>query len=128
MRISLHSVMVGDQETALRFYTDVLGFEKKVDLPMGEHRWLTLVSPEAPDGTQLVLEPNVNPDARAFQEKLKEQGVPWTAFQVDDCEAEHARLSEAGVSFKTEPTDVGTAVIAVFDDTCGNWLQIYQEK
>ena len=128
MKISLNSIMVQDQEHALEFYTDVLGFEKKVDIPMGEFRWLTVVSAEEPDGTQLVLEPNAHPAAAPFQTSLYESGVPYTAFQVDDVETEAGRLKEKGVSFTTEPTDVGTAIIATFDDTCGNLIQIYQEK
>ena len=128
MKISLTSIMVQDQAHALAFYTDVLGFETKVDIPMGEFRWMTVVSPEEPDGTQLVLEPNAQPDAAIFQTALYESGVPYTAFQVDDVEAEAGRLKEKGVSFTTEPSDVGTAIIATFDDTCGNLIQIYQEK
>lgn len=129
MRISMTSVMVDDQEKALRFYTEKLGFAKKVDMPVSEeHRWLTVVSADAPDGTQLLLEPNGMEASQVFQAAMYEAGVPLMAFQVDDCAAEHERLAAAGVSFKTEPKDVGTAVIAVFDDTCGNYIQIYQEK
>ena len=128
MKIKLNSVIVEDQEHALRFYTDVLGFEKKVDIPMGEFRWLTVVSPDEPDGTQLVLEPNAHPAAAPFQKGLYESGVPLTSFAVDDAQREFERLKALGVKFTMEPTDVGTAIIAVFDDTCGNFIQFYQES
>ena len=128
MKISLNSIIVQDQEHALQFYTDVLGFEKKVDIPMGEFRWLTVVSPDEPDGTQLVLEPNAHPAAAPYQEGLHESGVPQTAFEVDNVQGEFDRLKERGVSFTMEPTDVGSAILAIFDDTCGNLIQIYQEK
>lgn len=127
VRIELTSVVVNDQEHALRFYTEVLGFAKKMDLPVGEYRWLTVVSPEAPDGAQLLLEPNAHPAAATYQEALRESGVPLASFAVDDIEAEHRRLSELGVEFTVEPTDVGTATVAVLADTCGNLVQIYQE-
>jgi predicted enzyme related to lactoylglutathione lyase len=127
MKIKLNSVIVQDQEVALRFYTDILGFVKKTDLPAGEYRWLTVASPEEPDGAQVVLEPNAHPASAAFQKDLFEAGIPWTAFAVDDIEKEYERLKSMGVVFKTEPTDVGTAMVAVFEDTCGNLIQIYQE-
>jgi predicted enzyme related to lactoylglutathione lyase len=127
MKIKLNSVLVGNQESALRFYTEVLGFTKKTDLPVGEYRWLTVVSPDEPDGTQLVLEPNANPAAAAYQRALFESGIPLTAFAVDDIEKEYQRLRELGVAFATEPTDAGGATVAVFEDTCGNLIQIYQE-
>jgi glyoxylase I family protein len=128
MRIKLNSIIVQDQDHALEFYTEVLGFQKMVDIPMGEYRWLTVVSPDEPDGTQLVLEPNAHPAAAPYQKGLYESGVPLTAFQVDDVQSEFDRLKEREVSFTMEPTDVGSAILAIFDDTCGNLIQIYQEK
>jgi catechol 2,3-dioxygenase-like lactoylglutathione lyase family enzyme len=128
MRITLNSVLVDDQEKALAFYTEVLGFEKKTDLRAGEFRWLTVVSPEQPDGTQLVLEPNVFPAAATYQKALFDSGIPFTSFEVDDVAAEFERLKQRGVVFKTEPTDVGTAIIATFEDNSGNLLQIHTEK
>lgn len=126
MRIHLSSVYVDDQDKALDFYTRVLGFVKKTDIPLGEFRWLTVVSPEEPEGVELVLEPNANPAARAFQEALVEQGIPLTSFAVDDVEQECARLREQGVELHREPTRMGNVTIAVFDDTCGNLIQIAQ--
>ncbi len=126
MKIKLTSVLVEDQEKALAFYTDVLGFIKKADIPMGEFRWLTVVSPEGPDDVELLLEPNENPAAKVFQKALFEQGIPLTAFAVDDIEGEHERMSSLGVRFQTAPTKAGPATIAVFDDTCGNLIQMYQ--
>ena len=128
MKIKLNSVLVDDQEKALSFYTEVLGFIKKVDLPVGEFRWLTVVSPEEPDGTQLVLEPNANPAAATYQRALSEAGIPLTSFAVDDIEKEFTRLDALNVVFTTQPTDVGGASVAVFEDTCGNLIQIYQES
>ena len=128
MKIKLNSVIVEDQGHALRFYTEVLGFEKKTEIPMGEFAWLTVVSPDEPDGTELVLEPNAHPAARPFQKALFESGAPLTSFAVDDIQSEVERLEGLGVRFTMQPTDVGTAVIAVLDDTCGNLIQIYQEK
>ena len=128
MRISLNSIIVQDQEQALRFYTEILGFEKKIDIPAGDHRWLTVVSPEEPEGTQLVLEPNVHPAAATYQKALFETSVPQTSFAVDDIQAATDRLKAKGVSFTMEPTDIGDAILAVFDDSCGNLIQIYQEK
>jgi predicted enzyme related to lactoylglutathione lyase len=127
MKIKLNSVFVQDQGSALHFYTEVLGFVKKVDLPAGEYRWLTVVSPEEPEGTQLLLEPNVNPAAVTYQKALFDQGIPLTAFAVDDIEKEYNRLKSLAVVFKMEPTDMGTAKLAIFEDTCGNLIQIYQE-
>lgn len=118
--------MVDDQAKALDFYTNKLGFVKKTDIPMGEFRWLTVISEEAPDGTELLLEPNVNPAAKTFQEAMFEQGIPMTAFEVADARAEHERLSGMGVEFRSEPKDAGGATIAIFEDTCGNLIQIYQ--
>ena len=128
MKIKLTSVIVQDQATALRFYTEVLGFEKKVDVPAGEHRWLTVVSPEEPDGTELLLEPNVLHVASLYQRALFQEGIPLVAFAVDDVQKEYARLKALGVDFRSEPTDAGGAIIAVFDDTCGNYVQIYETK
>lgn len=115
-----------DQEKALNFYTAVLSFIKKVDIPVGDARWLTVVSPEAPDGPQLVLEPNGNPAALAYQRALFEQSIPITAFAVDDIYEEYERLQARGVVFDVDPTDVGSAIIAVLEDTCGNLIQLYQ--
>ncbi len=128
MRIKLNSVIVRDQEHALRFYTDVLGFIKKTEIPVGDYKWLTVVSPDEPDGSQLVLEPNAHPASAAYQKALFETGTPLTSLAVDDAQVEFERLKELGVTFTMEPTDVGTAIIAVFDDTCGNFIQIYQES
>lgn len=129
MRISLNSVSVSDQAHALRFYTDVLGFQKKKDIPMGDARWLTVTSPEAPDGPELLLEPNADyPALKALKEALVEDGIPFTAFEVDDVEAEFQRLKALGVAFTQEPTTFGDATYAVFDDTCGNLIQIYHES
>jgi catechol 2,3-dioxygenase-like lactoylglutathione lyase family enzyme len=116
--------MVDDQAKALRFYTDVLGFEKRTEMPLGEHSWLTVVSRDDPDGVELVLEPDSHPAAGPFKRALVEDGIPWTAFGVDDVEAEHARLSALGVRFTQEPVSMGPVTTAVFDDTCGNLIQI----
>ena len=128
MRIKLTSVLVDDQDKALTFYTEVLGFVKKVEVPMGEFRWLTVVSPEDTDGTQLVLEPDAHPAAGPFKRSLVEDGIPFTSFAVDDVRAEYERLRAAGVRFTQEPADMGPVVTAVFDDTCGNLIQIASEK
>jgi catechol 2,3-dioxygenase-like lactoylglutathione lyase family enzyme len=127
MRIRLNSIIVEDQEAALRFYTEVLGFVKKTDLPAGDYRWLTVVSPEEPDGTELVLEPNAHPAAAAYQKALFESVIPLTSFAVDDIEEEHRRLQELGVVFTQQPVEMGGTSLAVFEDTCGNLIQIYQE-
>jgi catechol 2,3-dioxygenase-like lactoylglutathione lyase family enzyme len=124
MRINLASVLVDDQEKALRFYTDVLGFVKKQDVPTGAHRWLTVISPEAPDGVELLLEPDEHPAARPFKAALVEDGVPYTSFAVADVQSEFDRLKAAGVVFTQEPTTMGPVTTAVFDDTCGNLIQI----
>ena len=124
MRISLASVLVDDQEKALRFYTDVLGFVKKHDIPMGEDRWLTVVSPQDPDGTELVLEPSSHPAVKPFKEALVADGIPYTSFAVDDVKAEYERLRGLGVRFTQEPVDMGPVTTAVLDDTCGNLIQI----
>jgi len=126
MRIKLTSVFVKDQEKALQFYTGALGFVKKSDISAGQYRWLTVVSPEEPDGTQLVLEPNENPAARAYQEAIFIQGIPAASFFVDDVQKEYDRLKKMGVAFKSGPTQAGPAMIAVFEDTCGNLIQISQ--
>jgi len=128
MRIHLASVLVDDQQKALRFYTETLGFLLKHNIPLGEHAWITVVSEEAPEGTQLVLEPDAHPAVRPFKRALVEDGIPWTSFAVDDVEAEHERLLGRGVRFLQPPTDLGTVIVAVFDDSCGNLIQIVQEK
>ena len=124
MRINLASVFVDDQEKALRFYTEVLGFVTKTDIPMGEHRWLTVVSPEDPDGVELVLEPSDHPAVGPFRAALVADGIPFTSFAVDDVHAEFDRLQGLGVTFTQEPAAMGPVTTAVFDDTCGNLIQI----
>jgi catechol 2,3-dioxygenase-like lactoylglutathione lyase family enzyme len=126
MKINLASVLVDDQDRALRFYTEVLGFMKKQDVPMGEHRWITVVSPEQPDGTELVLEPDGHPAARPFKEALVNDGIPFTSFAVDDVHKETERLKGLGVRFTQDPLEMGPVTMAVFDDTCGNLIQIAQ--
>jgi catechol 2,3-dioxygenase-like lactoylglutathione lyase family enzyme len=124
MRINLTSVLVDDQDVALRFYTEVLGFVKKTEVPMGEHSWLTVVSPEDPDGVELVLEPSDHPAAGPFKAALVDDGIPFTSFAVADVQAEYERLSSLGVVFTQEPLEMGPMTTAVFDDTCGNLIQI----
>jgi catechol 2,3-dioxygenase-like lactoylglutathione lyase family enzyme len=124
MRIVITSVLVDDQARALEFYTDVLGFVKKTDIPLGESRWLTVVSPDDPDGTELLLEPDGHPAAGPFKSALIEDGIPFTSFGVDDVHAEYERLVELGVRFTQAPTEMGPVTTAVFDDTCGNLIQI----
>ena len=124
MRINLTSVPVDDQTTAFAFYTDVLGFLPKVDVPVGEHRWLTVVSPEEPDGTQLLLEPSEHPAVGPFREALVADGIPYTSFAVADVQAEYDRLVARGVRFTQPPSEMGPVTTAVFDDTCGNLIQI----
>lgn len=127
MKIKLTSVMVDDQTRALAFYTDILGFTKKHDIPVGgDARWLTLTSPEGHEDVELLLEPMGFAPAKDYQKALRDAGMPLTMFAVDDIEAEYARLTARGVSFRKPPTDVGSTRIAVFDDTCGNWIQIYE--
>jgi catechol 2,3-dioxygenase-like lactoylglutathione lyase family enzyme len=126
MKIKLNSIMVDDQAKALSFYTEVLGFVKKRDIPVGEFRWLTVVSPEGPDDLELVLEPNANPAGKTFQQALLSQGIPATAFEVDDIHSEFERLKARGVVFTKAPTQAGPVTIAVFADSCGNLIQIYQ--
>ena len=126
MRIKLNSVLVDDQAKALKFYTEILGFVQKEDIPMGDFRWLTVVSPEAPDEGELLLEPNANPAGKTFQEAMFEQGIALAAFSVSDIQGEYERMKKLGVAFRMEPTKMGPATIAVFEDTCGNLIQIYQ--
>ena len=126
LRINVTSVLVDDQRKALAFYTGVLGFVKKTEVPMGEVSWLTVVSPDAPDGVELVLEPDAHPAARPFKAALVEDGIPFTSFAVADVRAEYERLRAAGVRFTQPPTDLGPVVVATFDDTCGNLIQIAQ--
>ncbi len=128
MKIKLTSVSIDDYNKALKFYTEVLGFVKKRDIPLGEGaRWITVVSPEEPDGTELLLEPNADyPAMKALKESLVKDGIPFTAFQVDDIQKEYARLKKLGVEFTMEPTNMGMTTVAVLDDTCGNLIQLYQ--
>jgi len=128
MRIVVTSVLVDDQDKALRFYTDVLGFVKKTDVPVGAHRWLTVVSPDDPEGVELVLEPDEHPAAGPFKQALVEDGIPFTSFGVADVNEEYKRLVGAGVRFTQPPVEMGPVVTAVFDDTCGNLIQIAQMK
>jgi catechol 2,3-dioxygenase-like lactoylglutathione lyase family enzyme len=127
VRIVVTSVLVDDQEKALRFYTDVLGFVKKADIPMGEARWLTVVSPDDPDGTELLLEPDSHPAAGPFKAAMVEDGIPYTSFGIQDVDAEFRRLKGLGVRFTQEPAAMGPVTTAVFDDTCGNLIQIAQQ-
>jgi catechol 2,3-dioxygenase-like lactoylglutathione lyase family enzyme len=126
VRIKLTSIMVDDQDKALRFYTDVLGFRKKHDIPVGEYKWLTVVSPEGPNDIELSLEPNANPAGKAFQEAMFKQGIPLAAFEVSDIQGEYARLIKHGVAFTREPIRTGPVTIAILADTCGNLIQLYQ--
>jgi catechol 2,3-dioxygenase-like lactoylglutathione lyase family enzyme len=128
MKIVLTSVLVDDQEKALRFYRDVLGFQPKFDVPMREHRWLTLVSPSEPDGVQLLLEPDAHPAAKPFKDALMADGIPCTSFAVDDVRAKHARLLGHGVIFTQPPVAMGPVTTAVSQDTCGNLVQIAQQQ
>ena len=126
MRIHLSSILVDDQDKALRFYTEVLGFQKKTEIPLGEHRWLTVVSPQDPEGTELVLEPDSHPAVKPFKEALVTDGIPFTSFAVDDIHTEFDRLRALGVRFTQEPASMGPVRTAVLDDTCGNLIQIAQ--
>jgi len=130
MKIKLTSVSIDDYDKALRFYTEVLGFVKKRDIPLGEGaRWITVVSPEEPDGAELLLEPNADyPAMKALKEALVKDGMPFTTFQVDDIQKEYARLKKLGVEFTMEPTNMGMTTTAVFNDSCGNLIQIYQAQ
>ena len=125
MRINLASIHVDDQQKALRFYTEVLGFVKKTDIPMGEHSWLTVVSPEQPDGVELVLEPSDHPAVAPYKNALVADGIPFTSFTVDDVHKEYERLKALGVTFTQQPTAMGEVTTAVLDDTCGNLIQIH---
>jgi catechol 2,3-dioxygenase-like lactoylglutathione lyase family enzyme len=126
MKIALLSILVDDQEKALDVYTRLLGFEKKMDIPMGEFRWLTVTAAGDPEGAELVLEPNAHPAAQTFQRALYEDGIPATSFASPDVAAEYRRLTELGIEFRSEPFDAGGTTIAVFDDRCGNLVQIHQ--
>lgn len=126
MKICITSVPVQDQDKALAFYTDVLGFIKKTEVPLGEHKWLTVVSPQEQSGVELLLEPMAFEPAKHYQTSLKEAGIPWTSFSVDDINEEYKRLVALGVEFSVTPREVGNVIIAVLDDTCGNYIQIMQ--
>ena len=128
MRIHLTGVFVDDQQKALRFYTETLGFRVKHNIPLGDHAWITVVSEEAPEGTELLLEPDDHPAVRPFRRALVEDGIPSASFAVDDVGAEHERLVARGVRFVQPPTDLGSVITAVFDDSCGNLIQITEEK
>ncbi|MFD1447981.1 VOC family protein [Oceanobacillus profundus] len=127
MKIIVTSIFVEDQNKALQFYSETLGFVKKHDVPAGEFRWITLVSPDDQEGTEIVLEPNNNPIAKDYQNRLFEEGIPVTMFGVEDIQKEYERLLQLGVKFTMEPTKMGDITIAVFDDTCGNLIQIIQQ-
>jgi catechol 2,3-dioxygenase-like lactoylglutathione lyase family enzyme len=126
MRIKLTSIMVDDQDKALRFYTEVLGFRRKHDIPVGEYRWITVTSPEGPDDLELALEPNANPAGKTFQEAMFAQGIPLAVFEVTDIAVEFARLHEKGVVFLRQPAPAGPVTVAMFADTCGNLIQLYE--
>ncbi len=127
MRIKLASIFVDDLDKALRFYTEVLGFAKKNDIAMGAARWLTVVSPQEPDGTELVLEPDTHPAVQPFKDALVADGIPFNSFAVEDVRAEYERMRSLGVRFTQPPVDMGTVTVAVLDDTCGNLIQIHKE-
>lgn len=128
MKIKLSSVPIAEYDKALKFYTEILGFVKKHDIPLGHGaRWLTVVSPEEPDGTELLLEPNASyPAMKALKESLVKDGIPFTAFQVDDIQKDYERMKKLGVEFTMEPTNTGMSIVAIFDDTCGNLIQLFQ--
>jgi len=126
MQIKLTSIMVDDQDKALKFYTEILGFRKKLEIPVGEYRWITVVSPEGPDTLELSLEPNANPAGKTFQQAMFAQGIPLAAFESSDIGKEYARLKAQGVAFTREPTPMGPVTVAMFADTCGNLIQLYQ--
>ena len=126
MQIKLTSIMVTDQEKALKFYIEVLGFQKKTEIPLGKFKWLTVVSPEAPDGVELVLEPTEFPPAKSYKKALFEAGIPSASFDVKDIQEEYERLTKLGVYFKSGPSSMGPVIVAVLDDTCGNLLQLTQ--
>lgn len=127
IKINVTSVPVDDQDKALAFYTEILGFVKKTEVPMGEYKWLTVVSPGEQSGVQLLLEPMAFEPAKIYQRSLKDAGIPWTSFSVDNIEKEFNRLSSLGVSFTIPPKEVGAVMLAVLDDTCGNYIQLVQE-
>ena len=127
-RINLTSVLVDDPDKALKYYTEILGFEKKTEVPLGAFRWLTVVSPSDPDGPELVLEPDEHPACGPFKKALQADGIPFTSFAVDDVTAEYERLRSLGVRFTQEPVDLGPVVTAVLDDTCGNLIQLATMK
>jgi catechol 2,3-dioxygenase-like lactoylglutathione lyase family enzyme len=126
MRIKLTSIMVDDQDKALKFYTEVLGFQKKHEIPVGAYKWLTVVSPEGPDDLELSLEPNANPAAKTFQQAMFGQSIPLAAFEVFGIQKEYDRLRALGVVFTREPARMGPVTIAIFSDTCGNLIQLYE--
>jgi glyoxylase I family protein len=126
VRIKLTSIMVDDQDKARKFYTDVLGFKVKHNIPMGQYKWLTVVSPEGPDDLELSLEPNANPAAQAFQKAMFDQGIPLNSFESNDIQADFKRLKSLGVAFTKEPTKAGPVIVAVLSDTCGNLIQLHQ--
>ena len=126
MRIKLTSIMVDDQDKALDFYTRMLGFQKKHEFPAGGYKWLTVVSPEAPQEIELSIEPNANPAAKTFQKAMFDQRIPLAAFEVTDIQKEYTRLRGLGVVFLSEPAKAGPVTIAIMSDTCGNLLQLYQ--
>jgi len=128
MKIGVSSVFVEDQEQALKFYTEKLGFIKKQDVAAGQYRWLTVVSPDDQEGTELLLEPNNNPAAKTYQKAIFEQGIPATSFWVEDVKNEYERLKSLGIIFKMEPAEMGPVTIAVFNETCGNLIQIAQKQ
>jgi len=127
LKLKLTSVLVDDQDKALKFYTEVLGFVKSKEIPLGQFKWLTVVSPDGPRDVELLLEPNENPAAKTFQSALWDQGIPLAAFAVDDIQLEYGRLKRRGVRFRGEPTKMGPTTVAVLEDTCGNLIQLYQE-
>ena len=126
MKVRITSVMVDDQKKAMKFYTEILGFLKKTDVPMGEYSWLTVVSKEEPDGVEVLLEPMGFAPARVYQKALKDAGIPLTQFYVDNIQSEYERLEKLGVKFSMKPTQMGPVTVAVFDDTCGNNMQLIQ--
>ncbi len=128
MKIKLTSVFVDNQDEALRFYTEVLGFVKKEEMPVGKFKWLTVVSPEELDGTELLLEPNDNQTAKTYQMAIFKQGIPATTFFVKDVQREYERMKKRDVVFTVEPTETGSGAVAIFDDTCGNLIQIVQNR
>jgi catechol 2,3-dioxygenase-like lactoylglutathione lyase family enzyme len=126
MKIKVTSVLVDDQDKALKFYTEVLGFVKKTEIPLGDAKWLTVVSPQEPDGPELLLEPDAHPAAKTFKKAIFGDGIPATSFAVEDVQKEYERMTKLGVVFRTKPTKAGPVTVAVFDDTCGNLIQIAQ--